>query len=81
MAKKKKNPPDDFVLEDCSMEEKMKYEIAKELDLYEKVRELGWSSLTARETGKIGGLVAQKRKTIKADLKSDKLYDKCDDLK
>ena len=58
----KKNPPDDFCLEECSKEERLKYEVAKELGVYEKVLAQGWGSLTAKETGKIGGMVAAMKK-------------------
>lgn len=40
-----------------TLEEKLKYEIAEELGLTEKIKELGWGGLTAKETGKIGGLI------------------------
>ena len=43
-------------------EEKLKYEIAQELGVLDKVLEGGWKSLSAKETGRIGGLVAGKRK-------------------
>ena len=43
-------------------EEKLKYEIAQELGALDKVLEGGWKSLSAKETGRIGGLVAGKRK-------------------
>ena len=43
-------------------EEKLKYEIAQELGVLAKVLEGGWKSLSAKETGRIGGLVAGKRK-------------------
>ena len=39
-------------------EEKLKYE----LGVLDKVLEGGWKSLSAKETGRIGGLVAGKRK-------------------
>ena len=42
-------------------EEKLKYEIAQELGVLDKVLEGGWKSLSAKETGRIG-LVASKRK-------------------
>ena len=38
-----------------------KYEVAKELGIYDKVLEKGWGSLTAEETGRVGG-VLRKRK-------------------
>ena len=42
------------VLTDSDM---LKYEIAEELGLLEKVRDFGWKSLTAKESGRIGGLM------------------------
>lgn len=43
-------------------EERMKYEIAQELGLLDRVREVGWAGLTAQETGRIGGLLGQKKR-------------------
>ena len=40
----------------------MKYEIARELGLLDRVREVGWAGLTAKETGRIGGLLHQRRR-------------------
>lgn len=45
-----------------SREERMKYEIARELGLLDRVREVGWAGLTAKETGRIGGLIGQKKR-------------------
>lgn len=42
--------------------EQLKYEIAEELGLLDKVREGGWRSLTAKESGRIGGLISKKRR-------------------
>jgi small acid-soluble spore protein F (minor alpha/beta-type SASP) len=42
----------------------LKLEIAKELGLGEKVLKYGWKSLSAKETGKIGGLVSKRRKSL-----------------
>lgn len=50
--KKKELTPDDL----------MKLEIAKELGLIDKIEELGWGGLTAKETGRIGGLMTAKKK-------------------
>jgi len=36
----------------------LKLEIAQELGLSEKLEQVGWSGLTASETGRIGGLLA-----------------------
>lgn len=54
--KKKKEPtPDDL----------LKLEIAQEIGLMDKVEELGWGGLTAKETGRIGGLMTAKKKRRK----------------
>lgn len=45
--------------------ERMKYEIAGELGLLDKVEKLGWKSLTAKETGRIGGLMNQRKRPLK----------------
>lgn len=40
----------------------LKFEITEELGLLDKVEQFGWKGLTARETGRIGGLMNQKKK-------------------
>lgn len=47
------------------LENKLKYEIAKELGLMDKIEEVGWGGLTAKESGKIGGLMRVRKKKIK----------------
>ncbi len=42
--------------------EKLKYEVAEELGLLEKVKDKGWKGLTARETGQLGGIIAKRKK-------------------
>ena len=54
---KKKKP---IVLSEIKEEEKLKYEIAEELGLLDRVLIDGWSSLSARETGRIGGMLRQR---------------------
>ena len=44
-----------------TLEEQTKYEIAQELGILDKVLECGWKSLSAKETGRIGGMMARKR--------------------
>ena len=39
-----------------------KYELAKELGIYDKVLEKGWGSLTAKETGRLGGVIGKRKK-------------------
>ena len=43
-------------------EERIKYEIAEELGILDKVLENGWKSLSAKETGRIGGLMTGRKK-------------------
>ena len=45
-----------------SREKRMKYEIAQELGLLDKVRRAGWAGLTAEESGRIGGLISQRKR-------------------
>ena len=59
MAKKKDKPID---LDHLEPEEKIKYEVAEELGLLDRVLSQGWKSLTSKETGRIGGLVTKKKK-------------------
>ncbi|MCL2699005.1 MAG: alpha/beta-type small acid-soluble spore protein [Defluviitaleaceae bacterium] len=40
----------------------MKYEIADELGLLDKVNSTGWRSLTAKESGRIGGIMTKRRR-------------------
>lgn len=60
MAKKK-----EIRLSELTEDEKMKYEIAEELGLLDKVLKDGWRSLSSKETGKIGGLVTKKRREMR----------------
>ena len=66
MAKKK--PID---LQNLKPEEQLKYEIAEELGLLNKVMSDGWKSLSAKETGRIGGLMTKKRKEMKEKLQKE----------
>ncbi len=59
MSKKKEKSVN---LEQLEPEEKLKYEVAEELGLLDKVMEQGWKSLTSKETGRIGGLVTKKKR-------------------
>lgn len=40
--------------------EELKLEIAEELGLLDKVERCGWKALTAKETGRIGGLMTRR---------------------
>ena len=46
-------------------EEKVKYEIARELGLLDQVLESGWKSLSAKETGRIGGSMTKRKREQK----------------
>ena len=59
MASRKEKP---IVLSELSKEELMKYEIAEELGLLDKVMTEGWRSLSSKETGRIGGILAKRKK-------------------
>lgn len=39
----------------------MKMEIASELGLMDKVEKVGWKGLSAKETGRIGGIMGRKK--------------------
>lgn len=43
-------------------EEMMKYEIARELGYLDKVMATGWKSLTAKESGRIGGIMTKRKR-------------------
>ncbi|MFR8318476.1 MAG: small, acid-soluble spore protein, alpha/beta type [Catenibacillus sp.] len=62
MARKKEKKID---LKNLTPDEKMKFEIAAELGLFERVMTDGWGGLTARETGRIGGLMTSRKKAEK----------------
>ena len=63
-------------LTELEPEEKLKYEIAEELGLLDRVMQDGWKSLTSKETGRIGGMVTGRRREIK---KQTKIADKNDE--
>ena len=68
-TKKHNNTKNELIKNDPSLAstpaEIMKWEIAKELGLYDKVLENGWRSLTAKESGRIGGILASRQKKKK----------------
>ncbi len=47
-----------------SPEDQMKLEIAEELGLLDKVQTGGWKALSAKETGRIGGLMTKKKREL-----------------
>ena len=68
MGKKKEKKID---LHKIKPEEQLKYEIAEELGLLDKVVKSGWRSLSAKESGTIGGIVASRKKELAKNNFSD----------
>ncbi len=70
MSKKKNDKPfDPASLK--TPEELLKFEIATELGLDGKVMENGWRSLTAKESGRIGGLMTKRKREMKQEALRD----------
>jgi len=63
MPTKKKKEID---LENLTPEDEMKLEIAEEIGVLDKVLSGGWGTLSARETGRIGGILGTRNKKKKA---------------
>ncbi len=49
-------------LNNLTPEEELKLEIAAEIGVYDKVLSDGWRSLTAKESGRIGGMMTRRKK-------------------
>ncbi|MDO4317143.1 MAG: small, acid-soluble spore protein, alpha/beta type [Lachnospiraceae bacterium] len=62
MGKKKKEI--DFT--NLTPEEEIKYEIARELGVFDRIVEQGWGCLSAQEAGRIGGIMTQRRRSAEA---------------
>lgn len=62
MAKNKK-----INLSNLTPEEELKYEIAEELGLLDQVLSQGWKSLSAKETGRVGGLMTKRKRELKQE--------------
>ena len=54
-------------LKNLEPEEKLKYEIAEELGLLDKVMQNGWRSLYSKETGRIGGMITRRKRMQQAE--------------
>ena len=59
MGKRKEKQID---LNNLTPEEALKLEIVREIGVYQKVLEGGWRSLSAKESGRIGGMMTKKRR-------------------
>ena len=62
LFRSKKDKP--IRLEELTKEELVKYEIAEELGLLDRVLNDGWRSLSSKETGRIGGLLARRKREL-----------------
>ena len=69
MPKKKTEKP--FDPENLKPEDKLKFEIATELGLGDKVIAGGWRCLTAKESGRIGGLITKRKREMKKEALKD----------
>ena len=58
-----KKTPDDI--------EDLKMEIAAELGLLDKVKAVGWAGLSAKETGRMGGMVTKRKRELLNNKKSE----------
>ncbi|MCL4464025.1 MAG: alpha/beta-type small acid-soluble spore protein [Firmicutes bacterium] len=52
--------------------EKIKLEIAEELGFGERVRANGWGDMTARETGRVGGIMSRRLRNMESSIASKK---------
>lgn len=67
MEKKKAKKEKKIDLNNLTPEESLKLEIAQELGLLDRVLEGGWRTLSAKETGKIGGIMGKRKKAMKQE--------------
>ena len=67
-----KGRKEEFDPENMKPEERLKFEIAEELGLAEKVISDGWRSLTSKESGRIGGLITKRKREMKNGILKEK---------
>ena len=65
MGKSKKNEA--FDPHNLSAQDQLKFEIAQELGLDEKVLQKGCKSLTSKESGRIGGMITGRKRQLKEE--------------
>lgn len=51
--------------------EELKMEIAEELGLLDKVKKVGWAGLSAKETGRMGGILTRRKRELKNGKKNE----------
>lgn len=72
MTKRKK----EFDFDKLTPQEVMRFEIARELGLDQKIVTGGWGALSAQESGRIGGIIAsrnRKQAARKSEVLSDQI--------
>lgn len=68
-SKKSKEP---FDVNHMTPEEQLKFEIAEELGLGDRIIKDGWRCLTSKESGRIGGLMTKRKRQLqKAAMEAD----------
>ena len=65
MGKSKKKK--EFDVHNMTPDEQLKFEIAQELGLDEKVLQKGWKSLTSKESGRIEGMITGRKRQLKEE--------------
>ena len=65
MGKSKKKK--EFDVHNMTPYEHLKFDIAQELGLDEKVLQKGWKSLTSKESGRIGGMITGRKRQLKEE--------------
>ena len=75
MAEKKKKSDKPVKLSEIGPEEQLKYEIAEELGVLDKITENGWKGLTSRESGRIGGIMGKRKRAQMQEGKNEKKAD------
>ena len=64
---KSKKPKEPFDVNHMTPEEQLKFEIAEELGLGDRVIKDGWRSLTSKESGRIGGLMTKRKRQLQKE--------------
>ena len=64
---KKKQEKNIFDPEHMTQEELLKFEIAEERGLKERVLSGGWKALTSKESGRIGGLMTKRKRQLREE--------------
>lgn len=69
-----------FDPEHMTPEETLKFEIAEELGLADRVIQEGWRCLTSKESGRIGGMITKRKRQIREQALESSTCQKENDL-